>query len=445
MIDPTPHQREALEKVLTSPDQARLLTGFAGVGKTALLGILEAEQTDFDHLAFWTSTGRSAAILNQKVGSPVFTAHSGLYGRGTEKLRQAKDHKGEPLWYDDGRPLMVRTGDLSFGNPRDPLCEDYTLIVIDEASMINKKLFDDMMSVLPPTCAALLVRDDAQLKPVKGKMAMEGACPTASLTEIHRQAWDSQIIRYATSIRAGEGGSHVDWSSPELSRAPFSTEGAAEWLYRAMVGKRDAILVTGTNKVRQQVNELLRRRLGYDDLLVVGERLCCFRNDHQRGVMNGEILQVDRFIEVDISPLGWAFMVWADGDPRPFLVHPGTIGASAAQWANFFDGVMLAYSSRDSGAMDVVESLRNQMSAAGKPDSIPDTSSPSKAAQWLRKAFMYVDYGYCMTAHKVQGSEFDEVGVLNCPWTNNHEDRDFSRRARYTMATRARNHLRWWE
>src|SRR5438132_710903 len=75
------------------------------------------------------------------------------------------------------------------------------LIVIDECSMVDAELGRDLMSFGVPV---LVLGDPAQLPPIAGGGFFTDVEPDAMLTEVHRQAQDSPIVRLSMQVRAGE-------------------------------------------------------------------------------------------------------------------------------------------------------------------------------------------------------------------------------------------------
>ena len=75
------------------------------------------------------------------------------------------------------------------------------LIVLDEVSMVGEEMARDLMSFGKPI---LVLGDPGQLPPINGEGAFTNDAPDVMLTEIHRQAGESAIIRLATMARQGE-------------------------------------------------------------------------------------------------------------------------------------------------------------------------------------------------------------------------------------------------
>ena len=180
-----PSQREALKQALTA--RVLIITGGPGVGKTtlvnAILLILKAKKV---RCALCAPTGRAAKRLSETTGLEAKTIH---------------------------RLLEVKPGTGSFlRNEASPLSCD--LLVVDETSMVDVPLMNNLLRALPMNASLLLVGDVDQLPSVGPGMVLKnlidsGVVPVVRLTEVFRQAANSQIITTAHRINQG--------SMPELS------------------------------------------------------------------------------------------------------------------------------------------------------------------------------------------------------------------------------------
>lgn len=156
------------------------------------------------------------------------------------------------------------------------------LIIIDEVSMVGEDLGRDLLSFGRPV---LVLGDPAQLPPVKGQGFFTEAEPNVMLTEVHRQAKESPIIRLATDVR--EGG-----------RLEVGGEDGARVIRRADIDATavlaaDQILV-GLNKTRHAYNQRVRALNGIDGVApVAGEKLVCLRNDSKKKLLNGSLWLVE--------------------------------------------------------------------------------------------------------------------------------------------------------
>src|SRR5215471_12891770 len=255
------------------------------------------------------------------------------------------------------------------------------LIVIDECSMVDAELARDLMSFGVPL---LVLGDPAQLPPIQGGGFFTGAAPDAMLTEVHRQAQDDPIVRLSMEIRAGRSllpGRYGDTEVVERGR-----------LDPERVLKADQVLV-GRNVTRRAYNARLRTRRGFSDALpVAGDKLVCLRNNRRKGLFNGGLWVVSE------SPKRRRQIL------RMRLRPDEEVG-----------GRMTRVSVRPECFTGAIEQL-----------------------DWpARKCYDEFDFGYVLTVHKAQGSQWNDV-VLFDESVAFPENRD---RWLYTGVTRAAKRL----
>jgi len=349
--------------------------GWAGTGKTTIIAEIKRRYRGRD-VRVAAYTGKAAYVLRTK-GVNASTIHSLIYAP-VEVCLQSK----EPS-VDCG--LHEKMVDV-FG-AKIPTCKDVDtefrrvpelscgLIVVDEASMVSTEIFEDLLSFKIPL---LFIGDHGQLEPI-GRNPGLMRDPLVKLERIHRQAEGSPILQFAHRVRRGF--------------AP-STTGDAARVEQIRTAPRnlddfDAVLV-GRNATRVEINKKMRRLLGYEgELPCPGERVICLRNDKMRGIFNGMIATVR---EID-SP--------DDGS-----------------------GI----------SMTVTDDLGEVFS--DMPIAPEQFNSEKTLDKEISRRKTLWDYGYCMTVHKAQGSEWSSVCVLE--WIH----RDWSaERWRYTAATRAVDEL----
>jgi exodeoxyribonuclease-5 len=265
----------------------------------------------------------------------------------------------------------------SFAINRDGAAGEADLIVIDECSMVDEELGRDLLSFGKKV---LVLGDPAQLPPVKGGGFFTDAEPDAMLTEVHRQAADDPIIRMSLDVREGrelEPGQYGD--SRIVSRRDITTEDVTE---------ADQVLV-GTNRTRRLYNGRLREIKGLiDPLPAVGDKLVCLRNDKAKGLFNGGVWTVQR-------------LKGADGVKVKLDLLPDEEGA------------------RRSVSVSVLRAFFE-----GDPESIPFAQ---------RRKSDEFDYGYALTVHKAQGSQWDDVVLFD----ESFAFREHRARWLYTGLTRA--------
>lgn len=234
---------------------------------------------------------------------------------------------------------------------RDAPAADAALIIIDECSMVDEELGRDLLSFGTPV---LVLGDPAQLPPVKGGGFFTDAEPDIMLTEVHRQAADNPIIQLSMQVRDGEIPPVGDYGAAKVIEKRALDPNA--------VTEADQILV-GTNRTRHRYNQRLRQILGFDgDEPWVGERLVCLRNNKDKGLLNGGLWTVK---SRQGRKRGKLRLTLAPED--------GGRNARVAVLPEFFTG-----------------------EAANLP--------------WpKRRNSDEFDFGYALTVHKAQGSQWDDV------------------------------------
>lgn len=256
------------------------------------------------------------------------------------------------------------------------------LIIVDEASMVSHQLYHDLKSFRKPI---LFVGDPGQLEPIGDNPNLLKETDY-TIKEVLRQALDSPIVGLATAIR--KGGSTYDprkFGSKEPELTFSSKRLTAEQLYAA-----DQI-ITARNITRTAVNDKFRadkHRLKFDGL-GEGEKLICLKNDATIGVFNGQIMYVKKII---------------DERPLYYECHVETEGIEGQRTLNIWS-----------------EPFYRVIGENDRP--------PKEVAK--------CDFGYCITCHKAQGSEWDNVLVVD-EWMGRAWD---MARWRYTAVTRAAKKL----
>lgn len=283
---------------------------------------------------------------------------------------------------------------LTFSGKRAP-CPPGGLVVCDEASMVDVRLHEDLMAHLPPGAQLLYVGDREQLPPVRGEWGPDFSAPTAALEAIHRQAADSPIVQLAHAVRHGRSWSR--WR-PGVCERRVSADPVA-WIAEHIEQGTDATLITATNQRRTDLNAAIRQRLGLDsEPIAPGDRLVNLINHDTMGLMNGEVRTVER----------------ASRAAGPSWMH------RAELWEVTFTGGETAIVNIDL----IGQPVRTFKSWRGRKKHLDRV--------------LHVDFGFCLTVHKSQGSQWDAVGFVTCPVFRRMSER---RRLAYTAVTRAAEQL----
>jgi len=259
-------QKAALRVALTS--RVLVITGGPGVGKTtlvnSLLKILIAKAVT---VALCAPTGRAAKRLSESTGLEAKTIH---------RLLETDPRTG----------AFRRTGEA-------PL--DCDLLVVDETSMVDVPLMRALLRALPDKAALLLVGDVDQLPSVGpgqalGDIIASDTIPVVRLTEVFRQAAESQIIVNAHRINEGR--------MPNLMPAE-----SGDFYFLDAADAED-----GVRKLLAIVRERIPKRFGYDPIREI--QVLCPMN---RGGLGARSLNVELQKalnppgEIRVERFGWTF------------------------------------------------------------------------------------------------------------------------------------------
>jgi exodeoxyribonuclease-5 len=163
------------------------------------------------------------------------------------------------------------------------------LIVLDEVSMVGEEMARDLMSFGTPI---LVLGDPGQLPPIQGEGAFTRDAPEVMLTEIHRQAAESAIIRLATMAREGrpvgfgQYDSHV-WKMRKMDVTPAQA-------------LRGGQVICGLNATRLQPNNAMRHAAGFaGSCLPTGpnEKIICLKSQNDLGLINGMFLSLADIVD----------------------------------------------------------------------------------------------------------------------------------------------------
>lgn len=380
-------QNRALQSVSRwlegSDQQVFRLFGYAGTGKTTLAK--HFAEGVHGNVYFAAFTGKAAYVLQQK-GCDASTIHSLIYiprSKSLLRLSQLREvlkntDKDHPKYEVVKKQIKLEEENAAKPffqlNLESPLT-NASLLIVDEVSMINREMAEDLMSF---GCKILVLGDPAQLPPVFGHGFFIDAEPDVMLTGIHRQAADNPIIRLATMLRQQLMPGHGDFGSSRVIRK-------ADMDADLVMNARQ--LLVGRNKTRHNFNDRIRQLKGLaPEQPVEGDRVVCLRNDHEVGLLNGAIWIVDDCL-VDEDT----------GDTIDMSITPEEGGTQIAVNAHLchFHG--------------------------------------TKPGLWERKSAQEFDYGYALTCHKAQGSEWSSVIVYN----ERLGTRDDQWKWLYTAVTRA--------
>ncbi len=267
---------EIMNHLLNKNAPKVILRAPAGTGKTTILRAIGAFLAESGmSLSCMALAGRAAAQL-AKSGLKADTCHSYLY-----------------------KPILDKNGNLIKWERKDnseirAACGD--IIALDEGSMVNWTLFNDICSIGIPV---IICGDYDQLEPINDEskgdlkdfnpMVSLNDVPVITLSKIRRFSENSGIGFICAHLRNTNSFPRVKKEGLTVIRKP---EALTLQFYK---NNEFDIVITGTNKTRAKINELIRRSKNfYDECPEIGETIVCLRNDFVNGtkINNGERFKV---------------------------------------------------------------------------------------------------------------------------------------------------------
>lgn len=365
-----------------------VISGYAGAGKSTLIKyIIEAltlEGIDPDKdVVFTAFTGKACNVMQKKGNKNVCTLHKLLY-------------KSIPLPTGGFHRIPMPIGSLP-----------YKIVIVDEVSMAPLEL---MTLLFKHPVYVICCGDPFQLPPVdKDSDNKLLNSPHIFLDQIMRQAAESEIIQLTMKIRAGEPIHNMSGEEIKIISKNELSTGHLFWA--------DQILVA-TNNTRHSINNQMRELLGRGDAPEDGDKVICLRNYWDDLSMQGEPL-----VNGTIGILKNSYSCFIELPPKFRNLRIPVISTDFITDGDEF------YEALD---------IDRQLILTGKEflDYKQKFSINRFGSSWMvPKEFAY---GYAITCHKAQGSEWDKVLVLEEAFPFDKEEHA---RWLYTACTRASEKL----
>lgn len=445
---PTSKQNKALMQLSQfvfdmHKDSIYLLKGYAGTGKTSIIGTVVSNLWEIKKNAVLLApTGRAAKVISNYAKKEAFTIHKKIYfpkkesGGGIKFVLQPNKHKN-------------------------------TIFIVDEASMISdtpsdsktfesSSLLDDLMQYVYSghQCKLLLIGDKAQLPPVKSDLSpaldedklslgYNKDVIGVELDEVVRQEQNSGILENATELRAVLETGIYD--SFKFNVNPFADIIRLIDGYEIMDAINDAYsnegyeetaIIVRSNKRANAYNQQIRQRILFNEAeLSAGDYLMVVKNNYfwvkptsEAGfIANGDIIEVleifsikelygFRFAEVNVKMVDYPKM-------RPFetVLLLDTIAVESAS---------LSYEESNRLYQEVSKDYENETSKYKRFLGVKNNKYFNA---------LQVKFSYAITCHKSQGGQWNTIFVEQ-PYLPEGMDRDYIRWL-YTAVTRAKEKL----
>lgn len=354
------------------------LGGYAGTGKTTLISHFRKDLHKLNpklKVAFCAYTGKATRVLERKLieasslksQDSVTTIHGLMYS-----------------------PLLDTNKEIIGWQRKQALTPD--MIIIDEASMVNRQIWDDLKGYGVPIFA---VGDHGQLPPIEGKFnLMEN--PDLRITQIHRQAAQNPIIKLSIYARE-EGTIPFGTFSSTVRKWNRNQDDTREYIDDLLSQYSfDTLILCGYNSTRNKLNQYVRSLLEiHSQEPISGDRVICLRNNHAKSIFNGMQATI---VDIEDSGPDWYLanlVLDHDGSNYKGLIYKEQFGAEKAN--NY--------------GQNRAKTLKGDL----------------------------FDFGYALTVHKAQGSQAKRVILFEERFSR--MDDDDWRKWLYTAVTRAEEEL----
>lgn len=415
-----------------------LLTGYAGTGKTSLLGAFIRTLAHYKvNTVLLAPTGKAAKVLGSKSGRRAFTIHKMIYRRKSKT--------------DDFNTIQLA-----------PNLQKNTVFIVDEASMIGdytmtdgnvnqRNLLEDLLEYIfsGKNCKLVLLGDVGQLPPVGATFSpalneeyLDNYYPrltlfSAKLNEVLRQSEDSSILKNATQLRNNKHHSPVisiEKGADIVAINGLELQDELESSF-SKHGTEDTLLITRSNKRCNEYNRQIRARVfWYEDLLCNGDLLMVVKNNYhwlkdepEMGfVANGETMQVKRVLKTE-NLYGFEFA-------RILVTFPDYEQLGEQE-------VIIHIESLTTEGASLSRERLKELFFEVEKDYLYETTKKKRYELILANPYfnaLQVKFAYAVTCHKSQGGQWEHV-FIDVGYLPEDMDLEEYNRWLYTALTRAKS------
>lgn len=439
-FSPTSDQLDALRMLhdyvhSQNPYHIFLLKGYAGTGKTSVLGYLTTYYKTVGNVVLLAPTGRAAKVLGEYCGQEAFTIHKKIY-------RLFENPSGE-------RQFMLQKNTYKD-----------TLFIIDECSMIStgayasRDLLEDLLRFIfrGKNCRVVLAGDTAQLPPVENDfspaldpeyLAYHFKFPImqVELTQVVRQESASGILQNATRLREGLVNNdlriQLTVDHPDVSAITgMELQERLEEMF-SRFGEEQVLFITRSNKRANQFNQEIRNRLLFrEEELSATDMVMAVKNNYHwlpkesdtgSFIANGESLEIKQIYGME-HQYGFHF-----ANARVVLNAAKNVDIDVKIWmdALYSEGPAMGKTELDRLYHSVYHDY------LGVKNEKPVKEMVKEDAYFNA---LQVKFSYAVTCHKSQGGQWEAVFIDHGFINEMQVDANFMRWM-YTAITRARKQL----
>lgn len=452
-----------LEKFIEDGGTEITLSGYAGTGKSTIIGIFSKwlnNRIGRGNIVYTAPTHRANVITKQNNPSANVYTLSALFGF-TPDTDEAMERESLDL------------NDLKFRAKNQMKYEPGQLIIIDEASMVQDGLYEYVQEIIAKYDGSVIyVGDSAQLRPVKSdhisKVFTSDGVPQITLTKVERTG-DNPILKEATRIRQGEGlsyqtdindkGQGVLYTSNDtvinenLKQIISSEEFNADPLHFRVITATNAAAATYNSKIRSLRYGKFAKPfvkgdilMGYSNKLRKPDGSYRLINSMDYIVQNVRDTTVKfrtdkgtiefKAFNLSIRPVGGTIM----NDFQLTVIDKNEPDSKIFEIVEYKDRLFkMAKEAKQNGQISRSRDLNQMAYSVDNELNITKNLKDNQGRLKIRKA---IDYGYAQTVWKSQGSTYSKVLILSNEIDTFGYGRDVMQlrnELRYVAVSRAKN------
>ena len=452
-----------LEKFIEDGGTEITLSGYAGTGKSTIIGIFSKwlnNRIGRGNIVYTAPTHRANVITKQNNPNANVYTLSALFGftpdtdiaieQGSLDLRELEFRSKNQVKYEPGQ-----------------------LIIIDEASMVQDGLYEYIQKIVAKDGVSVIyVGDSAQLRPVKSdhisKVFTADGVPQITLTKVERTG-DNPILKEATRLRQGEGLSYQTDINDKGQGVLYTSDAATidENLKQIVTSEEfnaDPLhfrVLTATNAAVSAYNSKIRSlRYGkFAKPFVKGDIIMGYSNKLRKPDGSYKLVNSGDYVIQNITDTTVKFKT--DKGDIEFKAFKLSIRPTGSTIMDDFQITVIDKNEPDSKLFEIVEYKDRlwRMAKEAKQDkqiskyrdlvqmafnidnelNITKNLEDNQGKLKIRKA---IDYGYAQTVWKSQGSTYSKVLILSNEIDTFGYGRDVMQlrnELRYVAVSRAKN------
>ena len=384
------------------------LGGYAGTGKSSLIAEIRKSIPKRWQVAFCAFTGKAAGVMKDKLLAVNAINDNDYIGTMHSLMYMVREDPETKLKVFEKKSFI-----------------DYDLIVVDEASIVNQDLFIDLRSYHIPM---LFVGDHGQLPPISSDDFNLMSEPMIRLEEVHRFGENSALLDLSIMARNGESIPFKQFDE-KVAKVKETDPMVNDFIHNHLGDFSNGVCLCGTNNTRVDVNQLIRYNSGIiddigDKIPRTDDRVVCLKNNRSLidPIYNGQLGTITSIANVDKLDDVYSMGILMDeGFGYKGFVNRDNFGK-------------MKYASDGKEYITVKElmQLKSYLTIAEKK------MMRGKVGK-KKLYFDSFDFGYCLTVHKAQGSEWGNVLLFE--EISGYWDDEYKRKWLYTAITRSNDRL----